>query len=105
MSGTEVVDSWYTGYGDMLGMNEHGEEYGVDQELIYEHGNQYLRDDFPDLDYILKCKLFIEGNEVSSLEQLGKYTKLSESALNVINNVQSQDEGAVDEDTKETSEL
>ena len=44
--GNHVVDSWYTGYGDMKGMNGLGDEHGVDQSLIYIHGNSYLKENY-----------------------------------------------------------
>jgi hypothetical protein len=83
--GTDVIDSWYTGYGDLQGMNELGDNYGVDQQKIYNHGNQYLKQDFPKLDYILDCKLYVEGHLVNEFDQLAKFTQLSSSAQNILN--------------------
>ena len=53
VKGENVLSQWYTGYGEIKGFNEHG----VDQQILYERGNVYLQEFFPDLDYIISCKL------------------------------------------------
>lgn len=52
VEGFEVIDSLYTGYGDIAGFNE----AGPDQQRLYREGNQYLRENFPQLDYIESCE-------------------------------------------------
>lgn len=64
VKGMDVVDSWYTGYGELKDFNENGG--GVDQQLIYEYGNRYLREHFPDLDYIIDCSI-TDTNHVHKL--------------------------------------
>jgi peptidyl-prolyl cis-trans isomerase A (cyclophilin A) len=47
ISGMEVVDSLYAGYGEGAPRGD-----GPDQSLIQSQGNAYLKKDFPKLDYI-----------------------------------------------------
>lgn len=56
VKGEQVMSQWYTGYGEIKDFNE----YGVDQQLLYEHGNIYLQEHFPKIDYIISCKLEVE---------------------------------------------
>lgn len=44
VSGMEVVDQLYSGYGD-----------GVAQNRIVAEGNEYLKKEFPDLDYVVEA--------------------------------------------------
>jgi len=46
-----VVDSFYAGYGDMEAFGGHG----PDQGRQHQDGNEYLRNQFPQLDYVKKC--------------------------------------------------
>jgi len=52
VSGMEVVESLYTGYGD-----GHPRGNGPVQDLIQTQGNAYLEKDFPRLDYIKKASI------------------------------------------------
>mmetsp|Transcript_20295 Transcript_20295/g.64794 ORF Transcript_20295/g.64794 Transcript_20295/m.64794 type:complete len:267 (-) Transcript_20295:3915-4715(-) len=45
--GLDIVRQWFKGYGD----------FGVDQRKIFARGNGWLRQDFPELDYIVACKI------------------------------------------------
>lgn len=65
--GTNVVDSWYTGYGEITPFKKNG----VDQQQIYSQGNQYLRDNFPKLDYILSCEVTDKDFVASGSEHSG----------------------------------
>jgi len=47
-----ILDKLYSGYGDV---NPFGT--GPSQQYIYERGNEYLREQFPLLDYILRCSI------------------------------------------------
>ncbi|KAG5179715.1 hypothetical protein JKP88DRAFT_158386 [Tribonema minus] len=49
----EVVRGFYDGYGEMQPFNP----AGVNQDLINEEGNAYLRREFPKLDYIKSCAI------------------------------------------------
>lgn len=60
--GTESVDRWYTGYGEITPFKKDG----VDQQQIYSKGNQYLRDNFPLIDYILSCEITDEDFSASA---------------------------------------
>jgi cyclophilin family peptidyl-prolyl cis-trans isomerase len=51
-SGMEVIDSLYTGYGEGAPNGR-----GPAQHLVQARGNEYLRSDFPELDYIEKAVL------------------------------------------------
>lgn len=57
LSGMDVVASFYTGYGEGA---PHGQ--GPSQSRIAREGNEYLRKDFPKLDYI-KAATFVETPE------------------------------------------
>jgi len=59
VEGFEVIDSLYTGYGDIAGFGT-----GPDQQRIYQEGNQYLRENFPALDYIESCEFVQPANEL-----------------------------------------
>ena len=59
VEGFEVIDSLYTGYGDIAGFGT-----GPDQQRIYQEGNQYLRENFPALDYIESCEFVKPANEL-----------------------------------------
>ncbi|KAK3257292.1 hypothetical protein CYMTET_33614, partial [Cymbomonas tetramitiformis] len=48
-----VVDSFYSGYGDMGAFGGKGPDQGRHQQ----EGNAYLRSEFPDLDYLLNCSV------------------------------------------------
>mmetsp|Transcript_39332 Transcript_39332/g.85551 ORF Transcript_39332/g.85551 Transcript_39332/m.85551 type:complete len:233 (-) Transcript_39332:466-1164(-) len=48
----EVVDAWYSGYGDMEAFGGHGPDQGKQQQ----QGSTYLKN-FPDLDYITSCAI------------------------------------------------
>ena len=49
--GMDVVDSWHSGYGEMEAFGGHA----PDQHKIAERGVAYLRESFPDIDYITSC--------------------------------------------------
>ncbi len=51
-SGMEVVDQLYKGYGEGAPMGQ-----GPNQEKIQAQGNDYLKTDFPKLDYIKSAKI------------------------------------------------
>ena len=50
--GMKVVDQLFTGYGEGAPRGR-----GPSQALIQRQGNQYLKSDFPDLDYILSSRI------------------------------------------------
>ena len=58
VSGQEVVDSFYQGYEDIPPFGN-----GPDQSLIYDNGNDYIRNNFPLTDFINKC-FVTETNEL-----------------------------------------
>lgn len=60
VEGFDVIDSLYTGYGDIKGFNENG----PDQQMVYQEGNKYLRENFPELDYIESCEFVKPVNEL-----------------------------------------
>lgn len=51
-SGGDVVDSWYTGYGDMPPWGK-----GPDQGKLHNRGNQYIRSEYPLIDFIIDCSV------------------------------------------------
>lgn len=52
IEGMDVIDNLNTDYGEIYPFSENG----PDQQEIYRQGNQYLRDNFPELDYIQSCE-------------------------------------------------
>ena len=50
VEGMDVVEELYSGYGD-----------GPEQNLIQSRGNEYLKDDFPNLDYIDRAEIVENG--------------------------------------------
>ena len=52
LSGMEVVDSLYSGYGEVAPRGN-----GPRSELMQTQGNEYLERDFPRLDYIKKATI------------------------------------------------
>lgn len=52
----QSMDHWYTGYGDMAAFGGHA----PDQARMYRVGLQYLEGSFPDIDYIIACRV-VEG--------------------------------------------
>lgn len=52
VEGIEVLDNLYKGYGEISSFGD-----GPDQQEIYSQGNDYLRREFPQLDYILSCSV------------------------------------------------
>jgi len=55
VEGMDVVDSWYSGYGETSG----GGIRAGKQDPLFTGGNEYLKHNFPLLDYIIKAT--IEG--------------------------------------------
>ena len=53
ISGMEVADSLYSGYGERAG----GGIRAGHQDSVFAGGNKYLEDNFPKLDYILKAAI------------------------------------------------
>jgi hypothetical protein len=51
-TGGDVVDSWYTGYGDMPPWG-----HGPDQGKLQNRGNSYIRSDYPLIDFIIDCSV------------------------------------------------
>jgi homoserine O-acetyltransferase len=51
VSGMDVVDSLYSGYGETAG----GGIRGGNQAPLFERGNSYLEENYPRLDYILRA--------------------------------------------------
>lgn len=49
----EVVEQFYSGYGDQKPFNPDG----IDQRKIFVEGNDYVRKEFPEMDFIESCKL------------------------------------------------
>ena len=60
--GASVMANWYCGYGDM---KQGGNSEGIDADKVYSQGNKYLRRDFPELDYIISCRV-VSRNSTSS---------------------------------------
>jgi peptidyl-prolyl cis-trans isomerase A (cyclophilin A) len=58
-SGGDVVDSWYTGYGDMPPWGK-----GPDQGKLHNRGNQYIRSEYPLIDFILDCSVLEEEKDI-----------------------------------------
>jgi len=56
IQGMEVVDQLYSGYGDSASRGGSGPEQG----LIAQQGNEYLKKNFPKLDYIIKASIVSE---------------------------------------------
>jgi cyclophilin family peptidyl-prolyl cis-trans isomerase len=50
--GQATLDALYKGYGDIPPFGK-----GPDQQKIHNRGNQYLRENFPKVDYILSCEV------------------------------------------------
>ena len=66
VEGMDVVDSFFSGYGDFRDGSE-GNAKGVDMQRFFNEGNSYLRSDFPEMDYIRSCALtgnVVEGDHV-----------------------------------------
>lgn len=63
IEGMDVVKSFYAGYGEMKPFGK-----GPDQGKIATQGNDYLRSEFPLLDYILSC------TRIDQHMRLGAYT-------------------------------
>ena len=59
VEGMEVVDSLYSGYGEGA-----PEGIGPDQGRISEEGNQYLEQNYPKLDYIVKATIVETDGEI-----------------------------------------
>ena len=53
IEGLDVLDRWYDGYGDMAQFGGSAPSQG----RIYQEGNNYLREQFPKLDYITSCEV------------------------------------------------
>jgi cyclophilin family peptidyl-prolyl cis-trans isomerase len=51
--GMDVVRRWYSGYGEPKRGDQN--EHGVDVQILYREGNEYLHKNFPKLDYINSC--------------------------------------------------
>lgn len=51
VEGMDVVDSWYTGYGDFIPPGR-----GPSQGRVFSEGSTYTRKNFPKLDYMTSCK-------------------------------------------------
>jgi len=56
IEGMDVVDSWYSKYGEGAPQG-----FGPDQGRVATEGNAYLDKDFPELDYIIKATVISEG--------------------------------------------
>jgi cyclophilin family peptidyl-prolyl cis-trans isomerase len=56
-----TLDQLFKGYGDIPPFGS-----GPDQQRVFQYGNAYLRQDFPQLDYILSCRL-VSGQEAASV--------------------------------------
>ena len=53
IQGLGVLDLWYDGYGDIPQFGGHAPLQGQ----MYSRGNEYLRAEFPSLDYITECRI------------------------------------------------
>jgi hypothetical protein len=51
--GMDVVDAWYKGYGDSARHGGHAPE----QSVLTHRGSEYVRSEFPELDFIQSCTL------------------------------------------------
>ena len=51
VEGMDVVDAWYKGYGDS---SRHG-GHAPEQSVLQHRGSEYVRTQFPDLDFIQSC--------------------------------------------------
>jgi hypothetical protein len=52
VEGFNVIDSLYKGYGDIPPYGT-----GPDQQKIHNRGSAYLQESFPNLDYLLRCRV------------------------------------------------
>ncbi|CAM9386195.1 unnamed protein product [Laminaria digitata] len=52
----KVVDQLFTGYGDQKPFNNKG----IDQGILQNRGNEYIRDEFPLISYFEGCKVVAE---------------------------------------------
>lgn len=50
VNGLETLDAFYKGYGDMSPFG-----HGPDQQKLFNRGNEYIRDEFPLIDFIQSC--------------------------------------------------
>ncbi|CAN0089257.1 unnamed protein product, partial [Ectocarpus sp. 13 AM-2016] len=48
-----VVDKFYTGYGDQFPFNQDG----INQGTLHSRGNEYLREEFPEVSYLKECRV------------------------------------------------
>merc|ERR1711865_1047818 len=64
--GNGALGNWYTGYGDMA---ELPGGKGPSHERVVKEGSAYTKKDFPELDYLKKCKVVIpDDRDVNQLE-------------------------------------
>eukprot|EP00179_Madagascaria_erythrocladioides_P002778 CAMPEP_0198315418 /NCGR_PEP_ID=MMETSP1450-20131203/5700_1 /TAXON_ID=753684 ORGANISM="Madagascaria erythrocladiodes, Strain CCMP3234" /NCGR_SAMPLE_ID=MMETSP1450 /ASSEMBLY_ACC=CAM_ASM_001115 /LENGTH=237 /DNA_ID=CAMNT_0044018533 /DNA_START=129 /DNA_END=840 /DNA_ORIENTATION=+ len=70
-SGMDVVDRFYSGYGDVAPFNQRG----ADQQRIQQAGGaEYLRDNFPEMDYIKQCRVVWSGELKDEVERRASAT-------------------------------
>ena len=62
ISGYDVVDKWYKGYGDISPFNKKG----PDQQQLFRQGNKYIHENFPKIDFINECHV-IDKDTLSSI--------------------------------------
>jgi peptidyl-prolyl cis-trans isomerase A (cyclophilin A) len=53
VSGFEVLDKWYKGYGDISPFNKKG----PDQQQLFRQGNKYIHEHFPKIDFVNECRV------------------------------------------------
>jgi hypothetical protein len=58
------VDSWYTGYGDMPPWGK-----GPDQGKLHNRGNQYIRSEYPLIDFIIECSVHKDDPIIPKAEE------------------------------------
>lgn len=67
--GATVMSNWYCGYGDM---QQGGNKEGIDADRIYKEGNKFLRREYPELDYIINCRVTMPRNSTSTRNRVTK---------------------------------
>jgi peptidyl-prolyl cis-trans isomerase A (cyclophilin A) len=65
VDGQSTLDELYKGYGDISPFGS-----GPDQQEIYAQGNQYIRDNFPLIDFINSCHVVSENAPIISEETI-----------------------------------
>jgi peptidyl-prolyl cis-trans isomerase A (cyclophilin A) len=73
VKGFDVLDALYKGYGDISPFNKDG----PDQRQIYQQGNKYIHDNFPNIDFVKHC--FVVDDEIDLRRELTSAPNLMDS--------------------------